>query len=40
MPSSGFYNPHRRHSVIGYLSPMEYKTMLEEQAQAAIAVSA
>jgi hypothetical protein len=26
------------HSAIGYLSPVEYETMLEEQAQAAIAV--
>lgn len=34
----GFYNPHRRHSAIGYLSPLEYETMLEEQAQAAVAV--
>ena len=24
----GFYNPHRRHSAIGYLSPIEYETML------------
>lgn len=22
----GWYNPHRRHSAIGYLSPMQYET--------------
>ncbi len=21
----GFYNPHRRHSALGYLSPMQYE---------------
>lgn len=34
----GFYNPHRRHSALGYLSPIEYETMLAENAQAAVAV--
>ena len=34
----GFYNPHRRHSAIGYLSPVEYETMLEQQTQTVIAV--
>jgi len=34
----GFYNPHRRHSAIGYLSPLEYETMLEQEAQTAVAV--
>ena len=24
----GFYNPHRRHSALGYLSPIEYGIML------------
>lgn len=28
----GFYNPHRRHSSLGYLSPVEYERMLEESA--------
>ena len=34
----GFYNPRRRHSAIGYLSPLEYETMLEQEAQTAVAV--
>jgi len=34
----GFYNPHRRHSAIGYLSPLEYETMLGQEAQTAVAV--
>lgn len=29
----GFYNPHRRHSGLGYKSPAEYEKMLEEEAQ-------
>ena len=28
----GFYNPLRRHSALGYLSPVEYERMLEESA--------
>ena len=35
----GFYNPHRRHSAIGYLSPIEYETMLNDEPQTAVAVS-
>ncbi|MGB4592178.1 MAG: integrase core domain-containing protein [Coriobacteriia bacterium] len=34
----GFHNPHRRHSALGYLSPIEYERMLAENAQAAVAV--
>jgi transposase InsO family protein len=34
----GFYNPHRRHSAIGYLSPIEYETMLEQEGRTAVAV--
>ena len=34
----GFYNPHRRHSALGYLSPAEYETMLESGDQTAVAV--
>jgi len=26
----GFYNPHRRHSVLGYRSPAEYEKMLRD----------
>jgi len=28
----GFYNPLRRHSALGYMSPVEYERMLEDQA--------
>ena len=31
----GFYNPHRRHSALGYKSPAEYERMLEEETLAA-----
>jgi putative transposase len=24
----GFYNPHRRHSTLGYLSPAEYELLI------------
>jgi len=34
----GFYNLHRRHSAIGYLSPIEYETMLEQEGRTAVAV--
>jgi putative transposase len=34
----GFYNPHRRHSALGYLSPIEYEILFAENAQAAAAV--
>ena len=27
----GFYNPHRRHSALGYLSPVEYEKMLDDR---------
>ena len=27
----GFYNPHRRHSALGYLSPAEYEKMLDDR---------
>lgn len=28
----GFYNPLRRHSSLGYISPVKYERMLEETA--------
>ena len=34
----GFQNPHRRHSALGYLTPIGYETMLAENTQAALAV--
>jgi putative transposase len=34
----GFYNPHRRHSSLGYLSPAEFERMLENRDQTAVAV--
>ena len=27
----GFYNPHRRHSALGYRSPVEYEKMLSDR---------
>ena len=27
----GFYNPHRRHSALGYRSPVEYEKMLRDE---------
>ena len=27
----GFYNPHRRHSALGYRSPVEYERMLTDR---------
>lgn len=33
-----FYNPQRRHSALGYLSPTEYEKMLLAGAQKAVAV--
>ena len=37
-PTMGLFYARSRHSAIGHLPPVEYETMLEEQAQAAIAV--
>jgi putative transposase len=34
----GFYNPHRRHSALGYRSPMEYEKMWAEDRQLAASV--
>jgi putative transposase len=34
----GFYNPHRRHSSLGYLSPAEFERKLENGSQTAVAV--
>jgi putative transposase len=34
----GFYNPHRRHSSLGYRSPMEYEKMWAEDAEMAASV--
>jgi transposase InsO family protein len=34
----GFYNPHRRHSSLGHLSPAEYEKMLEERHRERVAV--
>lgn len=34
----GFYNPHRRHSSLGYLSPAEFERMLENGDRTALAV--
>ena len=34
----GFYNPERRHSALGYLSPMEYEKMLKENRSLTVAV--
>jgi putative transposase len=34
----GFYNPHRRHSSLGYRSPMEYEKMWAEDAELAASV--
>jgi putative transposase len=31
----GFYNPHRRHSSLGYLSPMEFELRLQSRPEAA-----
>lgn len=33
----GFYNPHRRHSALGYLSPAEFEKMLETRPAQAVA---
>jgi putative transposase len=33
-----FYNPHRRHSALGYRSPVEFEKMLRERAREAVAV--
>jgi len=35
-----FYNPHRRHSALGYLSPAEYEKMLHENRHEVVAVNA
>jgi putative transposase len=34
----GFYNPHRRHSALGYRSPMDYEKMWAEDAELAASV--
>ena len=34
----GFYNPHRRHSSLGYRSPMEYEKMWAEDAELAASI--
>lgn len=34
----GFYNPHRRHSSLGYRRPMEYEEMWAEDADLAASV--
>ena len=34
----GLYNPHRRHSSLGYRSPMEYEKMWAEDAEMAASV--
>jgi putative transposase len=34
----GFYNPHRRHSSLGYRSPMEFERMWAEDAERAASV--
>jgi putative transposase len=34
----GFYNPHRRHSSLGYRSPMDYEKMWAEDAEPAASV--
>jgi len=34
----GFYNPHRRHSALGYRSPMDYEKMWAEDADLAASV--
>jgi putative transposase len=34
----GFYNPHRRHSALGYRSPAEYEKMFRENRIAVEAV--
>jgi Integrase core domain len=31
--SEGWYNPHRRHSALGYLSPVEYERIHRDQAE-------
>lgn len=33
----GFYNPHRRHSTLGNLSPVEFERRLEQRRQEAVA---
>ena len=35
----GFYNPHRRHSALGYRSPAEYEKMLREKRHDVVAVN-
>jgi putative transposase len=35
----GFYNPHRRHSALGYRSPAEYEKMLRENRHAPVPVN-
>ena len=32
----GWYNPHRRHSALGYLSPVEYERIHRDQAEQSI----
>lgn len=34
----GFYNPQRRHSSLGYLSPLEFERMLDRRKETALAV--
>jgi len=31
----GFYNPHRRHSTLGYISPSDYESAMAEMRNAA-----